>query len=216
VARRSDSPSDRAQQGCGQVCRWRRNIEGYAQSWRAAENSALFQHRTPLEFKFVDAPGTRSTLYASQVFRLRKLQEVAVNFGATVDRTQSPAEIVDFRGRSPEMIDHEVPVAEPSVVRNEKCNGRVKMFEFVDCRRVDRDELVAVEGHTGVDPRGQRLCERGFPDTESAIQDQDLILRHDTFDFEASKTRRVPVLQNRENPCKDELARAGPRPVTEG
>jgi hypothetical protein len=68
------------------------------------------------------------------------------------------------------VIDYEVAITKPIMMRDKQCDGRVQMLEFVAMRRVDRNEPVTVQQRAVLDAFGEHLTKSRFPNSERTIE----------------------------------------------
>lgn len=97
--------------------------------------------------------------------------EEATELGVMI--RDSSTKVIDVLRRGPDVVDHEVSIAEASIVRNQKSDGGVQMIKLVIWRWVGRNQGIAIEHGALLDALHERLGECRPPDPQRAVEQDD-------------------------------------------
>jgi len=90
---------------------------------------AFLRNDLKIMFAFVQSAGTCPTLDTPEVLAGWQDQEEATELGVMI--RDSSTQVIDLLRRGPNVVDHEMAIAEASVVRNQKSDGGVQMLALI-------------------------------------------------------------------------------------
>jgi hypothetical protein len=148
----ASSQAEARQHRRGQVCGRRRDIEGLSQLTPGPfeQGQPFFRNGPPLELLLIGCACTLAPLDSAEILIQRQRKEKTAYVVVSAGGGKSATQVRKLCWSSPDVVDDEVTVAKPLIMRDEQRNRRVQECRFIDRRREVGNKLCAAKRRTRV------------------------------------------------------------------